>query len=77
MQVISVAEAQQNLAEIISQLGPAQELLITQDNRPVARLIGASSPPPRKPRQPGTALGKLVILKEDDDHLQDFAEYMP
>ena len=30
----------------------------------------------RKPRQPGSAKGKLIILKDDDEHLKDFEEYM-
>jgi hypothetical protein len=30
----------------------------------------------RQPRQPGSAKGKLVILADDDEHLQDFQEYM-
>jgi len=29
------------------------------------------------PRQPGSAKGKLRILAEDDDHLDDFQDYMP
>jgi hypothetical protein len=31
----------------------------------------------REPRRPGSAKGKLVILTEDDTHLEDFKEYMP
>ncbi len=31
----------------------------------------------RKPRQPGSAKGKLVILADDNEHLKDFREYMP
>ena len=31
----------------------------------------------REPRQPGSATGKLVIHAEDDEHLADFAEYLP
>lgn len=30
-----------------------------------------------KPRQPGSAIGKLVIHADDDEHLNDFQEYMP
>ena len=30
----------------------------------------------RKPRRPGSAKGKLVILAEDDEHLKDFKDYM-
>jgi len=33
--------------------------------------------PPARNRQPGSAKGKLVIHAEDDDHLQDFGDYMP
>lgn len=28
-------------------------------------------------RQPGSAKGKLIILTDDDSHLEDFKEYMP
>jgi hypothetical protein len=30
-----------------------------------------------KPRQPGSAIGKLIIHADDDEHLKDFQEYMP
>jgi hypothetical protein len=33
--------------------------------------------PTRKKRQPGSARGKLLILAEDNEHLQDFQDYMP
>ena len=29
-----------------------------------------------RPRVAGSAIGKIVILSEDDEHLQDFTEYM-
>ena len=32
--------------------------------------------PARQPRKPGNCKGMLTILAEDDEHLQDFAEYM-
>ena len=31
----------------------------------------------REPRQPGSAIGKLIIHTDDDEHLADFAEYLP
>jgi len=30
-----------------------------------------------KKRQPGSAKGALRVLSEDDEHLDDFREYMP
>ena len=31
----------------------------------------------QKKRQPGSAKGILQVLAEDDEHLDDFKEYMP
>jgi prevent-host-death family protein len=74
--VVSIEEAQAHLAELIAGLRPGEELVITQNERPVARLI-AQGRETRQPRKPGSAKGKLVILADDDEHLQDFKEYMP
>ena len=74
--VISIEEAQAHLAELIAGLQPGEELVITQNEQPVARLI-AQGREARQPRKPGSAKGKLVILADDDEHLQDFKEYMP
>ncbi len=76
MSTVTVEEAQAALPELIAGLSPGQEVQITDRGRPVARLV-AEPPPQRKPRQPGSAVGKLVILSEDDEHLRDFREYMP
>jgi prevent-host-death family protein len=76
MSTVTIEEAQAKLAEIIDHLVPGEELIITRDNQPVAKLVGQQQPV-RKPRQPGSAKGKLVILADDDEHLEDFKEYMP
>ena len=75
MTVMTVEEAQAKLPEVIEHLSPGEELIITRNSRPVAQLIGL---PAQKPRPiPGRGRGKLVILAEDDEHLQDFQDYMP
>ncbi len=76
MSVVTLEEAQVKLAEIIDNLVPGEELIITRDNQPVAKLVGQPQPV-RKPRQPGSAKGKLVILADDDQHLEDFKDDMP
>ncbi len=72
---ITVEEAQAHLKEFIDNLAPGEELVITEGQRPLAKSVGQGAPP-RKPRRAGSAKGKLVIIKEDDEHLKDFEEYM-
>lgn len=76
MRTLTLEEAQAKLPEIIDTLAPGEELLITRSNQPVAKLVGQRRPV-RKARQPGSAKGKFAILAEDDEHLEDFREYMP
>jgi antitoxin (DNA-binding transcriptional repressor) of toxin-antitoxin stability system len=73
---ITVEEAQAKLKELIHKLAPGEEVVITENYQPVAKLVGEQSAG-RKPRQAGSAKGKLIILQEDDEHLKDFEEYMP
>ncbi|GAA6614367.1 type II toxin-antitoxin system Phd/YefM family antitoxin [Scytonema sp. NUACC26] len=73
---IPLTEAQLRLPELIASLQPGEEVQIFSGNRTVARLI-AELQSPRKPRQPGSAIGTLIILSEDETHLEDFHDYMP
>jgi prevent-host-death family protein len=74
MSTVTVEEAQAKLPELIEKLTPDEDVIITRNNQPVARLVGQ---PPAKP-QPvfGRGRGKVVVLSEDDEHLKDFEEYM-
>ena len=70
---IGIDEARTNLKDLISHLGPNDEVVITENSRPVARLIA-----PRKAQpQFGSCKGMLTIVQEDDEHLADFEDYMP
>jgi len=73
---VTLEEAQAHLAEVIAKLDPGEEVVITQDEQPVAKLV-KQEPAKRQPRQPGSAKGKLIIHTDDDEHLADFKEYMP
>jgi antitoxin (DNA-binding transcriptional repressor) of toxin-antitoxin stability system len=70
---VSLAQAQADLAGLIHRLPPGGELVITENDRPVARLT--AEPPGR--REPGLWKGLVTIVEDDDEHLKDFAEYMP
>ena len=73
---VSLSEAQERLPELVRLLASGDEVLITEGDEPLARLIGQSHKTTRK-RRPGSAKGKLRIVVEDDEHLDGFADYMP
>ena len=75
MTTVTIEEAQARLPDLIDGLSAGEELLITRNAQPIARLT-AEEKPKGKPRRAGSAKGILTILVEDEEHLKDFAEYM-
>jgi antitoxin (DNA-binding transcriptional repressor) of toxin-antitoxin stability system len=72
---ITVEEAQAKLRELIHHLAPGEELVITENQQPVAKLVGE----PSKPARPGPGLGKgsiLYMAPDFDEALDDMKEYM-
>lgn len=76
MTAVTLEEAQARLAELVAQLRPGEELVITQHDQAVARLVGERTLP-LPPRKPGNCRDMLRIMAEDDEHLKDFTEYVP
>ena len=72
---VTLEEAQSNLPELIERLKSGTEIVITQNDQPIAELHLPTSAL-SQPRF-GNCKGALTILKEDDEYLQDFKEYMP
>jgi antitoxin (DNA-binding transcriptional repressor) of toxin-antitoxin stability system len=76
MATATIEEVQSHLGALIAQLKPGEELVIIERNRPVARLV-AEPTEERRLRKPGSAVGELTVVADDDAHLKDFNEYMP
>jgi antitoxin (DNA-binding transcriptional repressor) of toxin-antitoxin stability system len=75
MAQVTIQEAQAKLPELIHRLMPGDELVITENNQAVAKLVPS---PLAKPQPfPGRCKGMLTIVSDDDEHLEDFKEYMP
>ena len=75
MSIVTIQEAQASLPELIHKLMPGNEVVIFENNQPVAKLV---APPADKPHpMQGRCKGMLTIVAEDDEHLEDFKEYMP
>jgi len=47
--------------------------MITRNQPPVAKLVRQQ----RLIRQPGYCKRRLTIIADDDEHLEDFKDYMP
>jgi prevent-host-death family protein len=75
---ITIDEAQANLKELIRQLAPFEAVVITENQRPVAKLVSEASTPKIGLRPPpGLGKGFITVIADDDEHLQDFKECMP
>ena len=77
MLTVTIEEAQAKLLDLIHKLQPDEEVVITENDQPIARLIPAHTPAQRKPRQSGTLRGTVLYMAPDfDAPLEDFKEYM-
>ena len=74
---ITLEEAQLSLKELVHRLAPGEEIVITENQQPVARLVSEQTPSAKRRPGPGLGKGMITIVSDDDEHLKDFAEYMP
>jgi prevent-host-death family protein len=75
MQTITVQEAQSHLAEIITGLQPGEEVVLTENGRPLAKLVRAERT--SWPCKAGSAKDKILWIAPDfDAPLDEFKEYM-
>ena len=73
---ITVEEAQAQPKELIHRLAPGEEVVITENQRPVAKLVAEQSKPKQRPG-PGLCKGMITYIAPDfDAPLEDMREYM-
>lgn len=78
MITITIQEARANLSEWIHRLAPGEEAIITEDGRPIARLVPAPAAPSgeaRKVPMLGTLRGTVRSMDHFDDPLEEFEDY--
>ena len=71
---ISVEQAKSTFAELIQRTSRGETVIITQNQKPIAELrpLAAVQPKPEF----GSCKGQLTFVADDDEHLNDFSEYM-
>lgn len=75
MATVTIQEAQATLQELIHQLPPGEEVVITENNQPVAKLARTQQTQ-QWPCQVGSAKGKIWMSPDFDAPLEEFREYM-
>ena len=70
---IGLEEARAQLKDLISHLGPNDEVVITENSQPITQLV------PLQMAQPMfcSSQGMLTIVDDDDEHLEEFKDYLP
>jgi antitoxin (DNA-binding transcriptional repressor) of toxin-antitoxin stability system len=74
MALMTVEEAQADLKGVIAKLAPGEEVVLTENEKPVAKLVASETTAVRKL---GTMKGTVLYMAPDfDAPLEDFKEYM-
>lgn len=75
---IAVEEVVPQLERIIEVMSAGEEVILTHDSRPIARLsplVGAGHPANGSRREPGSATGLITYMAEDfDNPIEDFED---
>lgn len=71
MTQLDIGQAKSNLTELLNLAIQGEEIVITQDNKPVAKIS-----PIKRLLKRGSAKGKVWISDDFDEPLEDFQEYM-
>jgi prevent-host-death family protein len=74
MTFVPLAEAQANLPQLLHGLVRGEELIVTENGLPLARIVGETA---KEERKLGTLKGTVLYMAPDfDAPLDDFKEYM-
>lgn len=73
---VTVEEAQARLKQLIDNLAPGEEVILTENQQPVAKLVSQRHARPPRPA-PGLGKGSILYMVPDfDEPLEEFKEYM-
>ncbi len=75
MGTLSIQEAQASLPDLIHRLSPGEEVILTDNDQPVAKLVATPTMPVRQVPKLGTQRGSVLSMEHFDDPLEEFEEY--
>ncbi len=71
MNQLDITQAKSKLPDLLDLAIEGEEIIITQNNKPVAKIS-----PIKRPLKRGSAKGKIWMSEDFDEPLTDFKEYM-
>ena len=71
MNQLDITQAKSKLPDLLDLAIDGEEIIITQNNTPVAKIS-----PIKRPLKRGSAKGKIWMSEDFDEPLTDFQEYM-
>jgi antitoxin (DNA-binding transcriptional repressor) of toxin-antitoxin stability system len=72
---MAVEDIKMTLPELIDSLTPGDEVILTRNQQPVAKLVSEPGKK-RNPRKAGNCIGLIRIVADDEEHLEGFEEYL-
>jgi antitoxin (DNA-binding transcriptional repressor) of toxin-antitoxin stability system len=73
---MTIEEAQVSLKELVHGLAPGEEIILTENQQPVARLVCEPAKVVKPRPAPGLGKGSIVYMAPDfDAPLDEFKEY--
>ena len=74
MQQIEISRLPEQLPALLATVSQGAEIILTQDEQPIAKLIPYR---PARRRKAGSAAGQIVMSPDFDEPLEDFRDYQP
>jgi antitoxin (DNA-binding transcriptional repressor) of toxin-antitoxin stability system len=75
MTTVSIEKAQAELPQLLEGLAAGDEVVIVDGAKPVGKLVRLATEGSQ--RIAGRGRGKVIVVAEDESHLDDFKDYMP
>ena len=73
---MAVEDIKLTLPELLDSLTPGDEVILTRNQQPVAKLVSAAAKPGKRP-PPGLGKGSILYISPDfDEPLEEMKEYM-
>lgn len=73
MTQLDITKAKSNLSALLDMAIKGEEIIITQHNQPIAKIVPIKS---KRPLKFGSAKGQVWMSEDFDKPLEDFKEYM-